>query len=133
MQAATDRPALVRALTHPGAYPEPVSEISVTETHVSYLFFTDLHVYKVKKPADFGFLDFTTLDRRYHFCLEEVALNNRISPEVYEGVVPIRERGGRYNVEGPGTTVEYAVKMRRLPREPHVPANQTQALNSQRP
>ena len=117
MTEGTERPPLIRAMLHGEAYPEPVTDVSLLETHVSYLFFTDDHVYKVKKPVSLGFLDFSTLDRRYHYCLEEVTLNGRISPEVYEGVVPIRERRGRYRVEGPGTTVEYAVKMHRLPED----------------
>ena len=89
----------------------------MVETHISYIFFTDEHVYKVKKPVDYGFLDFTTLAKRRVYCHKEVELNRRISPDVYLGVVEIREQGGLYAVEGPGRTAEYAVKMRRLLRE----------------
>ena len=73
-------------------------------------------VYKVKKPVDLGFLDFTTLERRRHFCQEEVRLNRRLCADTYLGVVPIVEGGG-VAVEGRGTAVDYAVKMRRLPEE----------------
>ncbi len=114
---AAYRPPLVRALLRPEAYPHPVSAITLAETHVSYLFFTDDTVYKVKKAVDYGFLDFTTLESRRFYCLEEVRLNSRISPDVYLGVVPIRQQDGEYRVEGPGETVEYAVRMRRLPAE----------------
>ncbi|MFQ6027006.1 MAG: hypothetical protein ACE5Q6_05890, partial [Dehalococcoidia bacterium] len=108
---------LVEALLRPEAYPEPVSQVELVETHISYLFLTGDHVYKVKKPVDFGFLDFTTLEKRLYYCKHEVEVNRRISPEVYQGVVEIREQEGRYRVEGPGATVEYAVKMRQLPRD----------------
>ena len=111
-------PALVQALLRPGAYPDEArsARVELVETHVSYLFLTGSYVYKVKKPVDYGFLDFTSLDRRRHFCHQEVLLNRRLSPEVYVGVVEVRLHGDSYAVEGPGETVEYAVQMRRLPR-----------------
>ena len=111
-------PRLVEALLTPDAYPgEAVAAVELVETHISYIFFTGEHVYKIKKPVDYGFLDFTTLEKRRDDCCKEVALNRRISPEVYLGVVEIREQAGQYVVEGPGRTAEYAVKMRRLPRD----------------
>ena len=78
--------ALIAALSHPGAYPDRPSQVSVRQTHISWLFFTERFVYKVKKPVDFGFLDFTTLEARKFFCGEEVRLNRRLAPEVYPGV-----------------------------------------------
>jgi len=75
-------------------------------------------VYKLKKPVNYGFLDFTTLDKRRHFCEEEVRLNRRLAPDVYLGVVRVTQgQDGRLSVEGAGETVEYAVCMRRLPAE----------------
>ena len=111
-------PALVQALLRPGAYPqeERPARVELVETHVSYLFLTASYVYKVKKPVDYGFLDFTSLEKRRHFCRQEVLLNRRLSPQVYLGVVEVRRDGDSYAVEGPGETVEYAVQMRRLPR-----------------
>lgn len=100
----------------PDAYPEEVDRIRRVETHVSHLFFTGDHVYKVKKPVDYGFLDFTSLEKRRYYCDREVTLNSRISPDVYLGVVEIRVHEGRYRVQGPGETIEYAVKMRELPQ-----------------
>ncbi len=101
----------------PAAYPGDVEAVELLETHISFLFLTGGHVYKVKKPVDLGFLDFTTLAKRRKFCDVEVSLNNRLAPGVYQGVVPISVEGGRYVVEGGGQPVEYAVKMRRLPAE----------------
>lgn len=112
-----DQPALVRDLLDPAAYAEPVSRVEMVETHISHIFLTDRHAYKVKKPVSFGFVDFSTLERRRHFCEREVMLNRRMSPTVYLGVAEVRLAGGRHSIEGPGTTVEYAVKMRRMPRE----------------
>ena len=114
---AEGHPLLVRTLMRPEAYPEQVKRIRMLETHVSYLFFTGKTVYKVKKPVDYGFLDFTTLEKRHFYCLQEVVLNSRISPQVYLGVVPICEQDGSLKIEGTGPTVEYAVKMRQLRRK----------------
>jgi aminoglycoside phosphotransferase family enzyme/predicted kinase len=114
--AEAKHPSLVEALLDPGAYPEPVNAVKLAETHISYLFLTGEHVYKVKKPVDFGFLDFTTPEKRRYYCEQEVKLNRRMSPEVYLGVVEIREQSGSYSIGGKGNTVEYAVKMLQLPQ-----------------
>ena len=99
----------------PHAYPGDVGKVKLIETHISFLFFTGEHVYKVKKPVEFGFLDFTSLAKRKKFCHEEVSLNFSLAPTVYLGVVPVTLVDGQYAVDGPGTPVEYAVKMRQLP------------------
>lgn len=99
-------------------YPEPTRSVLHLQTHISHLFLTDSTVYKIKKPVDFGFLDFTSLEKRHHFCCEEVRLNRRLSPDVYLGVVALRDDGqGGLCFDGDGAVLEYAVKMRRLPEE----------------
>jgi len=112
---------LVEELTRPGAYPHPVRDIDVIQTHISIVFLAGDFVYKVKKAVDFGFLDFTTLDRREHYCHEEIRLNRRLAPDVYLGVVAIVEAEGRlrFDVEGrpDAVPVEWAVRMRRLDEE----------------
>lgn len=110
-------PPFVRALLEPEAYPEEERprEVRLVETHISWLFLTGRFVYKVKKPVNFGFLDFTALEGRRHFCHEEVRLNRRLSPDVYLGVVEVVRRGGRYALYGAGEVVDYAVRMRQLP------------------
>ena len=110
-----DVPDHIRAMQAPGFYPHPVREVSLRETHISWVFLTGTLVYKVKKPVDLGFLDFTTLERREHFCRQEVALNRRLARDVYLGVVPITGETGGYGLEGEGRNVDYAVKMRQLP------------------
>ena len=106
---------LIAAMSDPSAYPFPVETIEVRQTHISAVFLAGPLVYKIKKPVDLGFLDFSTLDKRRHFCDEEVRLNNRLAPGVYLGVVPVARRGGRIEVEGTSELVEWAVKMKRLP------------------
>ncbi|HVS09732.1 MAG TPA: AAA family ATPase [Planctomycetota bacterium] len=109
---------LVLALRDPAAYPFEVAEVGFLETHVSLLFFAGERVYKVKKPVDLGFLDFSTLERRRHFCEEEVRLNRRLAPDTYLGVVEFRrDAAGAVRVGGAGELVEPAVEMRRLPAE----------------
>jgi aminoglycoside phosphotransferase family enzyme/predicted kinase len=105
------------ALAHPAAYPEPAAAIEVRQTHISVVFLAGAHVYKIKKPVDLGFVDYHTLERRRHFCEEEVRLNRRLAPEVYLGVVPVTRAGGSIRMEGTGEVVEWAVKMVRLPDE----------------
>ncbi|CCF84143.1 AAA family ATPase [Nitrolancea hollandica] len=115
-EAARDHLSRIIAdLSRPEAYPDPVDTIELEETHASAVFLTSDFVYKVKKPVDFGFLDFSTLERREFFAHEEVRLNQRLTRDVYLGVVPVVEVGGRLQLFGEGPVVEYAVKMRRLP------------------
>lgn len=105
---------LLSELSRPEAYPIPVNQVDIEETHISLVFLAGDYAYKVKKPVNFGFLDFTTLERRRHFCEEEVRLNQRLTNGVYLGVVPITTDGTHLFVEGKGEIVEFAVKMRRL-------------------
>jgi uncharacterized protein len=103
------------ALLDPAAYSERTTSVSLMQTHVSFLFLTDTHVYKIKKPVDFGFLNFTTVDRRRFFCEEEVRLNRRLCPDVYLGVVELRESPSGVSFFGTGKVIDYAVRMKRLP------------------
>jgi aminoglycoside phosphotransferase family enzyme len=106
---------LIERLSDPSAYPQPASAVEVHQTHISIVFLAGALAYKLKKPVDLGFLDYTTLDKRRHFCEEEVRLNRRLAPSVYLGVVPVTRRGEHLAMEGEGTVVEWAVKMQRLP------------------
>jgi aminoglycoside phosphotransferase family enzyme/predicted kinase len=109
--------ALDAALRDPATYPHPVEEVQVEETHISKVFLTGPFVYKVKKPVDFGFLNFSTLEQRRHWCEQEILLNQRLSHGVYLEVVRITKEAGGFALNGSGEPVEYAVKMRQLPRE----------------
>lgn len=114
-------PALVRAMLDPAVYPHPVDSVELVETHISWVFLAGDRVWKVKKPVDLGFLDFTSRERRRFFCQEEVRLNRRLAPDVYLGVVDIGGTPDRPRLGGPGQPVpaafETAVLMRRLPAE----------------
>ncbi len=109
--------SLRKALLSPEIYPDRPRAIKFIETHISLLFLTGNYVYKVKKPVDFGFLDFTTLEKRKFFCEQEVRLNRRLSPTIYLGVVTVTQEGNRMILEEKGEPVEYAVKMRQIPEE----------------
>jgi aminoglycoside phosphotransferase family enzyme/predicted kinase len=112
-----DLPRLLQLLAAPEAYPHSCDAVRVCQTHISAVFLAGPYAYKVKKPLDLGFLNFSTLARRRHFCLEEVRLNRRLAPEVYLGVVPITLQQGRLTVDGEGEPVEWAVWMERLPED----------------
>ena len=109
--------AVIDALKRPEAYDEEVLYVKMLQTHISYIFLTGRFAYKIKKPVNFGFLDFTTLDKRKFYCEEEVRLNRRLCGDMYLGVFPITSFKGSIKVNGPGNIVEYTVKMRELPQE----------------
>ncbi len=102
-------------MARPDFYPHPVEGLEKRETHISCVFLTGHRVYKVKKAVDLGFLDFTGLERRRHFCDRELQLNQRLSQGIYLNVVAIRRAGNRFSLGGKGEVVEYAVCMRQLP------------------
>jgi aminoglycoside phosphotransferase family enzyme/predicted kinase len=106
---------LIEALGNPTAYPFSVQGIEVRQTHISVVFLAGSFVYKLKKPVNLGFLDFSTLEKRKHFCEEEVRLNRRLAPMVYRGVVPITKTDDGIHIEGKGEAIEWAVKMEWLP------------------
>lgn len=106
--------ALIDALARPDAYEHRVDAVEVHQTHISVVFLTGPYAYKVKKSVNFGFVDFSTLERRRHFCEEEIRLNRRLAPNVYLGVVPVTRSVDRLRMEGVGEVVEWAVKMERL-------------------
>lgn len=109
--------ALVEALLQPETYPHRPAQVRLVQTQMSFIFLTGEFAYKVKKPVDLGYLDYTTLEKRRHFCQQEIELNRRLCPEVYIEVVPITSRQGKLQLGGPGDVVEYAVKMKELPQE----------------
>lgn len=110
-----DISALIGALCEPAAFPCPVTDIKVLQTHISVVFLAGDFAYKIKKPVELSFLNFSTLDLRRHFCDEEVRLNRRLAPDVYLGVVPVTRENTCLAFEGSGEPIEWAVKMRRLP------------------
>ena len=108
---------LTAALLEPSAYPEPTSRVELVQTHISWVFLTDRFAYKVKKPVDLGFLNFTTLKKRHFYLNQELVLNRRLCPEIYLEVLPITAHQGAVRLGGPGQPVDYALKMLRMPQE----------------
>jgi uncharacterized protein len=101
-------------LLHPRAYPHRCDTIELVETHISWVLLTGEYVYKIKRPVDFGFVDFSTLSRRRMFCGEEIRLNRRFAPSLYLDVVRIARDDGGVAIDGTGEVVEYAVQMRQF-------------------
>ncbi|MEF8879614.1 MAG: AAA family ATPase [Candidatus Thermoplasmatota archaeon] len=99
-------------LKDPSIYKEDVKSPEIIQTHISYVVLTGEHAYKIKKPVDFGFLDFSTLEKRKKFCNEELILNKRLCPQIYLDVVAVRKNGECLKIDGDkGEVVDYAVKM----------------------
>jgi aminoglycoside phosphotransferase family enzyme/adenylate kinase family enzyme len=110
-----DISGLIAALSDPHIYPEPASSVKFIQTQMSCVFLTGEYAYKIKKPVNLGYVDYTTLEKRLYFCEQEIKLNRRLCPEAYLEVVPVTFDGGNYALSGRGEIVEYVVKMRRLP------------------
>jgi len=105
---------LIRALLDPACYPHPVRKVEHIETHISDVLLTGEYAYKLKKPLDLGFLDFSTLEKRRLYCEEELRLNRRLAPDLYLEVVPLTGRPAVPRIGGEGEPFEYAVKMRQF-------------------
>jgi aminoglycoside phosphotransferase family enzyme len=110
-------PALVEALLKPEIYAHHPQKVELVQTQMSFLFLTGDYAYKVKKPVDLGYLDYTTLEKRRFFCHQELELNRRLCPDAYLEVVPVVSRHGQIYLGGEGDAIEYAVKMKQLPAD----------------
>lgn len=108
--------ALIAALQNPALYPHSVDGFRVIETHISWVILTGAYAYKMKKPVDFGFLNFTHLADRKHFCEEELRLNQRMAPDLYLRVVPITGAADAPAIDGEGEPIEYLLQMREFPQ-----------------
>ncbi|ADJ29490.1 AAA family ATPase [Nitrosococcus watsonii] len=108
---------LIERLQQPGIYHHAVENLTVIETHISWVVLTGPYAYKIKKPLNLGFLDFSTLDKRRHYCDEELRINRRLAPEIYLEVVPITGSTAQPHLGGTGTPIEYAVKMIQFPQQ----------------
>ncbi len=108
--------ALIAALQNPALYPHPVDRFDVIETHISWVLLTGPFAYKIKKPVNFGFLDFSELAARGHFCAEELRLNQRLTDDLYLQVLPITGSSAAPQFNGSGPVLEYALQMRQFPQ-----------------
>jgi len=114
---ASDLPPFIQHLLNSESYPHPAADVQLVQTHISYVLLAGDFVYKFKKPVDFGFLNFTTLDKRQHFSAQELVLNQRLCPSIYLEQVTVNDDGGKLALNGSGEPVEYGIKMKRMPEE----------------
>jgi len=117
-------PSTVGALLKSQAYPHKPQKIELVQTQMSFILLTGEYVYKIKKPVNLGYLDYTTLEKRHFFCHQELELNRRLCPDAYLAVVAItmslrgaKRRSNLLRIEGRGKAIEYAVKMKQLPQD----------------
>ena len=103
-------------MLHPEVFDHPVTEIKLIETHISWVILTGDFAYKIKKPVDFGFLDFSTLKKRQRYCEQELHLNRRLAAGIYLDIVTITGTADEPRIAGSGETLEYAVKMTQFPQ-----------------
>ena len=116
--AEADLPPLIQQMQQPEFYPHAVAGgIELIQTHISYILLAGDYAYKVKKPKDLGFLDFSTLAKRQHYCHQELRLNQPTAPDIYLAVLPIAQAGEQFALDGSGEPVEYAVQMRQFPQD----------------
>ncbi len=113
----SELPEMVQVLLDPKVYPDASQKVELMQTQMSFVFLTGDYVYKVKKPVNLGYLDYTTLEKRRFYCQREVELNQRLCPDAYLGVVSITQEKNGFSIGGKGKVVEYAVKMLCLPQE----------------
>jgi len=107
--------SMIEGLLKPEAFPDPTKRVLLVQTHISLVFVADEFVYKVKKPVNFGFLDFTSFEKRAFYCRQELLLNRRLAKDIYIDVLPIRFDGKKYSMRSrKGEIVEHAVKMKRI-------------------
>lgn len=107
---------LLEQLKKPSLYGSDVNAVEVLQTHISFVALTGKYAYKVKKPVNFGFLDFSTLEKRKQYCEEELRLNRRLCPDIYLDVVPLIQKKDQITLGGEGDVVDYAVKMKEFPQ-----------------
>ena len=121
MTSESSLPPLIQAMMRADFYPHHPSSVELRQTHISYVLLAGDYVYKLKKPVRFAFLDYSTLQKRRHFCHEEIRLNRRLARAFYLGVLAVTWNGQRFSLlDSLGKeqeAVEYTVKMRRLPEE----------------
>src|SRR5205814_9579906 len=115
-RSESESPELIDFLKSLASYPHKPSQVRMIQTHISWVFIASPLVFKVKKPVNLGFLDFSTREKRHHFCQRELELNQRLAPEIYLDITPLYKTASGFSFEASGRAiVEYALKMKELP------------------
>ncbi|PID41098.1 MAG: hypothetical protein CR981_04760 [Proteobacteria bacterium] len=107
-------PQYIQDLLFPSVFDYQVEKTELIQTHISYVILAGEFVYKFKKPVDFGFLDFSSLEKRRYFCEQELLLNRRLCPDLYLEMVSVTKERDGHRLNGAGTVIEYGVKMVRM-------------------
>ncbi len=110
-------PDYIKFLQHKDNYPHPADDVSLVQTHISFVLLAGNSVYKWKKPVDFGFLNFSNLEKRKYYCEQELKLNRRLCPDLYKELVTLNVEGDGFCLNGSGEVVEYGIRMSRMPEE----------------
>lgn len=110
-------PSYIQYLQKGISYPHAAADVRLVQTHISFVLLAGDYVYKWKKPVDFGFLNFSTLEKRKYYCEQELLLNRRLCPDLYEELVTINKDGESFVLNGSGEVVEYGIRMARMPEE----------------
>jgi len=127
----SSQPAFIQAMLKPEFYEHAVDYCQLIETHISWVILTGEFVYKIKKPVDFGFLDFSTLEKRKFYCEEELRLNRRLAENLYLNVIPLTGSPDEPILKGEGKAFEYVVKM--LPFSQEMQLDHVLARNELKP
>ena len=117
MNPACEHPPLITAMLNPATYDHPVDKLQLIETHISWVILAGQYAYKLKKPVNLGFLDFSTLEKRRFYCAEELRLNHRLAPSIYLQLVSITGSAEHPSLNGSGEAIEFAVKMNQFPQD----------------
>ena len=118
-------------MLRPEVYDHPVNDLRLIETHISWVILTGDYAYKIKKPVDFGFLDFSTLKKRKRYCEQELRLNRRLAPDLYLDIVAITGSANDLHISGDTEILEYAVKMAQFPQSHRHDPIQGHSANNQ--
>jgi len=113
-ESMSEGPELISGLLKEEAYPHPAHSVECIETHASWVLLAGEYAYKLKKPLNLGFLDYSTLALRRKACEDELRLNRRTAPGVYLDVVAVHGPESAPRLGGSGPVLEYAVKMKRF-------------------
>ncbi|HFE38032.1 MAG TPA: aminoglycoside phosphotransferase, partial [Gammaproteobacteria bacterium] len=116
MCSSSKQPPLISAMMNPDVYNHPVDNLQLIETHISWVILTGQYAYKLKKPVNLGFLDFTTLEKRRFYCEEELRLNRRLAPNIYLDLVFISGSPEKPRLNEKAEAFEFAVKMKQFPQ-----------------
>ena len=110
-------PPYIQFLQQNSSYPHACDDVNLVQTHISFVLLAGEYVYKWKKPVDFGFLNFSTLEKRKYYCEQELLLNRRLCPDLYEELVNVTKDGAGFCLNGSGEVVEYGIRMARMPEK----------------